>query len=161
MSNTKPKIAKVSRQAQLQKILSGIAARLPGVTTITCGGKSVVLTDFENLVQTELDGIGSAAKAKDAYAGEVQKERNARAALNPSLRQFRNYVYATFGDTQDSVEVLGDFGLAPRTRRQPTAAVKAEAQVKSKATREARGEGGKKGPAATPAPQAAGSTAKA
>jgi hypothetical protein len=144
------KIAKVSRQAQLQKILSGISARFSGVTTVTFGGKAVVLADFVKLVQTELDGIAASAKAKDAYAAEVQTERNARTQLNPALRQFRNLVFATFGDTQDSVQALGDFGLAPRKVGKKTAEVKAEAAKKAEATRKAR-EGGSTETATTPA----------
>jgi hypothetical protein len=140
----KMKIAKVSRQAQLLQILKGIASRFPGVSNLTFGGKTVVLTDFEKLIQTELDGIASAAKAKDAYAGEVQKERTTRAQLNPTLRLFKNYVIGLFGDTQDSVEALGDFGFSPRKARKPTVATKNEAQVQAAATRKARGTVGPK-----------------
>ena len=139
---------KVSRQAQLLKILSGISVRLPGVTSITLGGKTVVLTDFVKQIQTELDDIAATAKAKAAYASQVQTERTVRASLAPTLRQFRSYVVATFGDTQDSVKVLEAFGYFPRKQRKPPAKDVVQANEKRAATKA-------KEKAGTPAPQPA------
>ena len=139
---------KVSRQAKLQKILSGISVRLTGVTSITLGGKTVVLTDFVKQIQTELDDIAATEKSKAAYAGRVQTERTTRGQLLPSLRQFKSYVLATFGDTQDAVEALADFGFNPRKVGKKTAAEKAQAAEKAKQTKEAE-------KAPKPAPQPA------
>jgi hypothetical protein len=128
---------KVSRQAKLQAILSGIASTYPNVTTLTIGGKTYVLADFVKLIQTELDAIASSAKAKDAYRLEVQTERNARGTLSPVLRQFKNYVLGQLGDTQDAIAALGAFGFSPRKVGKKTVAEKAEALKKAEATREA------------------------
>ena len=135
---------KVSRQAQLQAILAGIAKHYANVTTVTIGGVSVAIADLEKLIQQDLDAIQAIAAAKATYAAQVQQERNARAKLGPTLRQFKSLVLGSFGDTQDSVEALADFGFSPRKSPKVTVATKAEAQVQSKATREARGTVGPK-----------------
>jgi hypothetical protein len=143
---TNQKVAKVSRQARLQKILSGISSRFSGMSSIMLGGKTVVLSDLVKSIQTELDDIAASAQAKDAYAAQVQKERTARASLTPTLRQLKSYVMGSFGDTQDSVQALGDFGFTPRKVGKKTAAEKAQAQEKAKVTRA-------KETAVTPAPE--------
>ena len=138
------KTAKISRQAQLQAALDGIAKHYANVTTLTFGGATVAVADLKTLIQQELDSMKASAIAKAAYAGEVQQERNARAKLSPTFRQFRNYVFASFGDTQDAVAVLGDFGFSPRKTPKVDVATKAAAAKASEATRAARGTKGKK-----------------
>jgi hypothetical protein len=81
----------------------------------------------------------ASAKAKADYSATVQAERTQRAKVTPTLRQFKNYVFATFGDTQDAISVLADFGLKPRKSKSLTAVQQVEAQGKAKATRKARG----------------------
>jgi hypothetical protein len=130
--------SKVSLQAQLQQILAGIASTYQGVSTLTFGGKTYALTDLTKLIQTELDALTASAKAKATYALQVQTERNARAALTPVLRPFKNYVLATLGDTQNSVQALAAFGFTPRKVPALTAAEKAGAQAKALATRKAK-----------------------
>jgi hypothetical protein len=135
---------KVSRQVQLQKLLEGIAKRYPGVIQLTFGGATFAIVDLEKLIQQDIDGMAASAKAKADYSQVVQQERTTRAKVSPVIRQFKNYVLATFGDTQDAVSVLADFGLTPRTRKKPSAATVVEAQGKAEATRKARGTVGPK-----------------
>jgi hypothetical protein len=138
------KESKTSRQAQLQAILNGIAKRFPNVTTLTFGGVTWNVQDFVALIQKDIDDVKAIAPAKASYALVVQMERNTRAKLTTPLRSFKNFVIGTFGDTQDAVAVLADFGLTPRKSRKATSKVKAGAADKSKATREARGTMSKK-----------------
>jgi hypothetical protein len=99
-------------------------------------------------VQTELGDIAATETSKAAYAARVESERVMRAQLSPALRQFKSYVLVTFGDGQDSVEALSDFGFTPRKVGQKTAAEKAQAAEKAKATKA-------KEKAQAPAPQPA------
>ena len=153
-------ITKVSRQAKLQKILSGISSQFSGVSSITLGGKQVLVSDLVKRIQTELDVITAVAKAKAAYGAEVQTERTTRASLSPTLRQLRSYVVGSFGDTQDSVQALEAFGYFPRKAVKLPAVEQVHAQEKAAATRKARGTLGPKAkaeiegvvPAVTPAP---------
>ena len=156
-------VPKVSRQAQLLALVAGIQKRMSGVSSITLGGVTVPMTDVVKLFQTDIDEMTASAKAKADYLGQVQMERTTRAKVNPTLRQFKSYVYATFGDTQDAISVLEDFGLKPRKTAKLTAEQKAEAQGKAKATRKARGTSGTTAKAAgsTPAAESNGSTTPA
>ncbi len=130
---------KVSRQAQLQQILSGIGKRFSTVSSLTLGGVSYTPADLEKLIQGELGQMAASAQAKAAYTAEVELERETRAKLNPVLRQLKSYVLGIVGDSSSAADELAEFGYTPRKKRQPKVTVKAAAQEKSKATREARG----------------------
>ena len=160
---TKEKGTKVSRQAQLSALVAGIQKRMSGVSSITLGGVTVPVADMVKLFQTDIDEMKASAKAKADYLAQVQTERTMRAKVNPTLRQFKNYVLATFGDTQDAISVLEDFGLKPRKTAKLTAEQKAEAQGKAKATRKARGTSSTtaKAEGSTPAAQPSGSATPA
>ena len=133
------KDSKVSRQVQLQKILTGIAKYLASVNPITLGKTAYAPVDLEKLIQAQLDLMSATAKAKSAYEAAVALERQGRTKLSPVLRLLKNFVLSLVGDSQDSSNELGDFGFTPRKRRVLTVAEKSAAEAKSKATREARG----------------------
>jgi predicted flavoprotein YhiN len=130
---------KVSRQAQLRDLVAGIGMHLSSVTTVTLGGVQMSTTDVVKLFQQEIDAMTASVQARAAYSSVVQQERATRAKVSPTLRQFKSWVLATFGDTQDSVKALADFGITPRKVTKPSTEVLSEAQAKSKATRKARG----------------------
>jgi hypothetical protein len=135
---------KISRQAQLQKILFGLGKHFPSVTTLTLGGASYAMTDLTNLIQADLNAITATSQAKAAYSAQVQVERNATAKVNPLLALLKSYVFVQLGDTQDASSELEDFGYTPRKSSKKTLATKVEAVDKSRATREARHTLGKK-----------------
>jgi hypothetical protein len=157
--------SKVSRQSQLQKILSGLAQHYPN-TTFLLGGVSYTLTDLTTLVQAVLDALTGSAKAKAVYLGQVQVERNATAKANPVLRLLEKFVVSQVGDTNDTASTLDDFGYTPRRSTKPTVAVKAVAVSKRLNTRVVRHIMGKKqrakltttAPVTTPAASAAATT---
>jgi hypothetical protein len=130
------------------------------VTTITLGGKQVLVSDLVKLIQTELDGITATANAKATYSAQLQTERTTRATLVPTLRQFKSYVLGTFGDTVDSEKALVAFGYFPRKAPKRTVKEKNLAVEQAAATRKARGTLGPKEkekikgvlPEASPAP---------
>jgi hypothetical protein len=135
---------KISRQAQLQKILYGLGKHFPSVTTLTLGGASYAMTDLTNLIQAELSAITSTSQAKAAYSAQVQVERNATAKVSPLLSLLKDYVFVQLGNTQAASSALEDFGYTPRKSAKKTLATKVEAADKAVATREARHTLGKK-----------------
>ena len=157
--------SKVSRQSQLQKILSGLATHYPNATFVL-GGASYTLTDLTKLIQTVLDALTASAKARAVYLGQVQVERNATAKANPVLRLLEKFVVSQVGDTNDTASTLDDFGYTPRRSTQPTVAVKAEAVSKRLNSRAAHHVMGKKqrakltatAPVTTPAASSAATT---
>jgi hypothetical protein len=128
---------KTSRQVQLQKVLSGLAKHYTNVT-LTLGGASYPEVDLAKLVQQDLDAMTASATAAAALATVVQSERDAHAKVDPVLRLLKSYVISQFGDTQVASSVLADFGYSPRKSTKPTVATKAEALVKTEATRKER-----------------------
>ena len=129
---------KVSRQAQLQKILQGLGKRFPPGSSITLGGVSYPLGDLEKLIQGDLDEVTATVNSRAAYRTQIELERVSRKKVGPVLRLLKNYVLAMFGDTQDATAVLSDFGYEPRKAPKRTAADKAEAASKAEATRNAK-----------------------
>jgi hypothetical protein len=132
------KRSNISRQAQLQKIMSGITKWFSSVSSITLAGASYTPADLQRQIQKELDQMAAADTARSAYLAAVSLVRVTRGNLNPVLRMLKSYVVSQFGDSQ-SASALGDFGYPPRKVREPKVKVKALAQDKSEATRKARG----------------------
>jgi hypothetical protein len=129
---------KTSRQSQLRAILVGLAKYFQNVSSLTLGGVAYTPADLERLVQQDLDQMATTAQAKAVVRAQVQVERNARAKLNPVLRQLKSYVIATYGDTAEASTTLEDFGYTPRKSSKKTLDVKVEARDQGKATRKAR-----------------------
>jgi hypothetical protein len=128
---------KVSRQVQLQKAVVGLGKRFSSGTTIQLGGVSYTPADLEKAFQKELDEMSASSAARAAYLTQVEQERSTRTQVSPLFRMFKNYVLATFGDTQNATAVLEDFGFSPRKVRKSTVKAKAQAEVKAEATRAA------------------------
>ena len=134
----KNKKDRVSRQAQLQKIIDGLGKRFPPGSSITLGNVTYTVGDLQKLVQIDLDAVTASVNARAAYATQVALERLANKKANPTLRLLKNYVLALIGDTQDATAALSEFGYEPRKARQPSAKTKAQAAEKAQATREAK-----------------------
>jgi hypothetical protein len=140
------KTGKTDRLVQLRKILAGIDAHLPAVKSITLGGVPYTRKELVELIQQDLAMIDASAKAKAAYLTQIQVERNTHAKVSPVLRFLKAYVIVQFGDAQDAMSKLEDFGYSPRRVGSLTVAEKAGAQEKARATRDARRPSGKKSP---------------
>jgi hypothetical protein len=125
---------KVTRQAQLQQILSGLAKHYPNAT-FTLGGVSYTTAELTALIQAVLNAMVAEAQAKASYSSQVQVVRNANAKANPVLALLKSYVVSQVGNTQDAASALGDFGYTPRPTTKTTVKVKAVAVAKSLNTR--------------------------
>jgi hypothetical protein len=134
------KIGKGTRATRAGKLIAGIRKRFPtGSQPLAIGGAAGSVTadaavgELQELIDNRAGTTAAQATARD----KVQAEREA----NPSLVAFMNALEA-FIRLMFSADTaaLADFGLPPRKQRAPqTAAQKAVAAARRKATREARG----------------------
>jgi hypothetical protein len=162
-------MTKVTRQAQLQQIQSGLNKHFSSATQFTLGGATYSLSDLQGLIQEILAALSAVAQAKAALATQVQVEDNAIAKAAPVLRLLKNFVISQLGDTKEASSALADFGYTPRLTTKSSVKVKAEAVDKSLNTRVEDHDLGKKekeklkatqtSPAAAPAPSATAATA--
>src|SRR5579872_1887296 len=136
--------SKISRQARLRRILSGIDKHFANVGSITLAGTSYTPADLKKILQADIDVSDASVKAKAAWQSDVQLERNSHAKVNPVIRMIRYYVLTQFGETKDATDELADFGFSPRKSTKKTSATTTEAVAQAKATRTARNTMGKR-----------------
>jgi ABC-type transporter Mla subunit MlaD len=101
------------------------------------------------VLQPLADLVSATTASRAAWQSDSAAETKAIAQANEFLSSLQQAVYAAYGN---AVATLADFGLPPHKRTAPTAAVKAAAALKAKATRIARGEVGTKKRATIEAP---------
>ena len=126
--------SKVSRQAQLQQVQSGLQKHYPS-TSLVLGGVTYSPSDLDGLIQAALSALSATAQAKAAYAQQVQVEQNALAKVSPVLSLLKKFVIAQVGDTKEVSSTLADFGYTPRSTTKSSVTVKAEAVAKDLSTR--------------------------
>ncbi len=131
-------MSKTSRRDRLQKFVVGLGKHFQPTDKLQVGGVSYAVSDLTVLIQADVDATNTSAKARAEWSSTVQAERNAHAKVAPILRQLEGLVTGMFGDTQDAVSTLEDFGLSPRKRTKPSAETQVEANAKAKATRNAK-----------------------
>ncbi len=161
MSNTNNP-NKVTRQARISKVITGVQQFFMALPVIVLGGKSYPPATLMALLKAVIDAINQTSSAKAGYEAAVQTERDQIAAIVPILRYMEKFVVVQFGDTPDAAAKLEVFGYEPRKARTTKVAVKAHAVAQAKATRIARGTKGPKQkaliqgtvPATEPAPVA-------
>jgi hypothetical protein len=135
---TSSKTSKVSRQARIQKVISGIQKYFLNQTALTLGGVSTPPTDLIKLLQSDIDASNAATATRALLTTDVQAERNSHQKVDPVLRFIKSFVMGQFGDTSDSAHKLEDFGYSPRKPRVTKVQVKAVAADKARATRVVR-----------------------
>ena len=135
---------KVTRQVRLEQIITGIEKHFSTTPAIDLAGTSYTATSLVALLQKGIDAAKQTSNTKAAWLAQVQSERNTFGEMGPVLRYIKTYVTTKFGDTQDAGGTLADFGYTPRKSTATGVAVKAEAAVKNRATRVARGTKGSK-----------------
>jgi len=127
--------------ALVQAVIAGTQKHTPN-GSLTFGNATYTVA---SLVQT-LQGLAAAmtalnvaqAGAKDAMTALV----GVKATVGPTLRDYRRYLIATYGN---ATQTLADYGLEPPKARAPlTSQQKAAAADKLLATRKARGTTSKK-----------------
>jgi hypothetical protein len=134
-------IAKPTRSDRNRTMIAGAQKHLSATPTITLDGQTLTLAALIKFLQDEIDTAGAALVAEGTFHDAVAAEHAATAAGEPVFRALRAFVLNLFTGQTD---VLADFGITVIARQVPTAATKAAAALKAKATRAARGTGGKR-----------------
>jgi hypothetical protein len=139
------KIAKPTRSDRNRTMIAGMQKHLSGTPTITLDGKPFTLAAAIKPLQDEIDAAGQTLVAEGTYHDAVAAEQATVTVGEPVYRALKAFVLNLY---KGQADVLGDFGVTVVARQVPTAATKAAAAAKAKATRTARGTGGKRQKAA-------------
>ena len=131
----------VTRQAADQHLIDGLTKHATLIGTLTIGGQKLSPADLVKVLQGRVDAMKSVAAARGPFRAAVEAKREQLTSTRDLVASAKQALQLMFGK---QIDVLSDFGLAPRKRatRKPEANVAAAA--KAKATREARGTKGKK-----------------
>jgi hypothetical protein len=134
-------IAKPTRSDRNRTMIAGVQKNLSATTTFTLDGQTFTFAALIKVLQDEIDTADATLTAEGAFHKAVAAETAAMTLGEPVFRALRAFVLNLF---KGQTDVLGDFGITEIARQVPTAATKAAAALKAKATREARGTGGKR-----------------
>ncbi len=128
--------------AEISQMILGLRKHYPtGSTTLQIGGVTYTVDSIVAILQQVVDQRAAVDAARVTLNTKLQAVETQAAASGVVIRGLETYVRGIFGSAPDS---LADFGLTPPKVRTPlTAAQKAVAAVKRKATRAARGTLGK------------------
>jgi hypothetical protein len=127
---------KKSLLMSINQLIAGIQKHFASATLVVAN-QTYTGAQLVAVLQPLADAIAATVASKAAYANDVAAEKKAFAQADEFLSSLTQAVYAAYGN---AVASLADFGLAPRKRTAPSAAVKAAAVKKALATKEARGE---------------------
>ena len=130
--------SKPTRKDRLRLIASGVQKEFPSGTAVFVGQTFNMPVDLVNLIQADIDVTDAADKARADWLVAVQAQRDSHKKVDPVLRALKRQVLAQSGDTQSAGAKLAAFGWSPPTVTAKTAATKAAAAEKGKATRAAR-----------------------
>ena len=118
-----------------QKAVAGVDKYFAKVKSITLGSTTYTPTTLKAVLQAEDDAASSADSTRAQLKQQVVSYRTAKVKAFALRAALRTYILSVYGKA--SVQMLGDFGMvAPKYTGNKTAAVKAEAAAKAKATRE-------------------------
>jgi LPS O-antigen subunit length determinant protein (WzzB/FepE family) len=140
LSSTK-KPTKATALAGLQALIAGIQKHFP-TGSLTVGNVVFTVLALVQLLQGQVDAMTAQAAAEKTAEDALTALRALQTKNAPTLQALKDLLIAQFGNAS---QTLADFGLSPRKARAPmTAAQKAAAAAKRKATRAARGTTGPK-----------------
>jgi hypothetical protein len=104
-------------------------------TTMTVSGEQMKLSDLTAIYQTALDTRAALIPQRAAFKKALSAKNGAEVARRSTDRKLKAWVVNTFGAGSQEAE---EFGFLPPKVPEKSAAVKAAAAEKSKATREAK-----------------------
>ncbi|HEY1694606.1 MAG TPA: hypothetical protein VGG39_20690 [Polyangiaceae bacterium] len=146
---------KVNRVESYRAMIAGLKANVAATASIGIQGAGVTQSVIVDTLQAYVDAVAAVAPAQSAYEEAVAKQDQAEAAAHPMYLDAKGYALKMFGKQPT---VLGTFDLQVPVRKEPSAATKAAAAAKRKATRAVK-QAASAATAETPAPAAAGSGA--
>lgn len=153
------KVSKTTRADRIRKVKAGLVKYYPAVNLLL-GGMTYTPSDLQVFLQKDVDANDASTAARASWLQAVAAARACDASTDPILAAIEHAVQAQYAGSTTASAVMTDFGYASPNRKVLTAAEKAAAAAKAKATREARHTMGKRQKAKvtgeTPAPIAQG-----
>ncbi len=132
---------RADRMADNQAVIDATNQFFAKNAKLTVGSNQMLPAAIVAVFQARINSAKAVIAADAAAKGAVAADRNELAQSGKFVRTFRRFVQASFAETP---ETLAAFHLtAPRVAK-VSVATKAQAKVKSEATRAARGTVGKK-----------------
>jgi len=144
-----PKTNKVTRINRNRLMIAGLEKNYTAKQTVLVDGVATLQPQIIAVLQASSDAADATAAAEAAYHKAVADEAAADAASDATYLSLKEYFLIL---NKKTPEALSDYGLQPVVKQVPTAAVKAAAAAKRKATVAARGVVGKRKRAAVTAP---------
>jgi hypothetical protein len=141
---TSSKTSKVSRAARITALVAGIQKHFLSQASLVLGNTSYSPAALIALLQADISLSNKATASRAQWATDLQAANQSHQTVDPLLRFIDALIISQFGDTESSASILADFGKSPRKVPVISAATKAEAAVKMRATRAARGTTGPK-----------------
>jgi hypothetical protein len=115
--------------------ITGVKKNSLGLASITVDTVPYTPPQIIAIYQADLDAQAAVATARTALAAVMAKAKPLRVTTAPFDKAFRRYVEGTYGSAPD---LMSDFGVVIKVAAPRTAAQKAAAAAKAKATRALR-----------------------
>jgi len=132
---------KTTVEAEFKTLIAGINSQLPNETSFVINGTTWARADLIAQLQSRIDAAEATKSARTALHTVVSAEQASQLKIAPLRAGIKTYLQGRLGKSSAEMQL---FGFAPYKTAQKTAQTKADAVVKAKATRKARGTGGKK-----------------
>jgi hypothetical protein len=145
-NDTKSRVITVD---SLQKLVDGFTKHAATTPSLVFAGVTLKPSDVVARLQALIARSNAVNSAAAAWHGQVTTKRKAVLQMRPLLGLVKQMLEGAYSLQLD---VLADFGLAPRKKTVVSPQTRAAAAVKAKATRAVRGTTGKKQKAAITAP---------
>lgn len=152
------KANKVTRIDRNRLMIAGLQKNYTATQTVPVGGVATLQPLVIAVLKASSDTADATAAAEAAYHKAVADEAAANEAADATYLSLKDYYLIV---NQKTPQVLADYGLQPVVKQVPTAATKAAAAAKRKATLAARGVVGTRKRAAVKAPTPPVTTPKA
>ena len=143
------KLNKVNRISRNRLMIAGLEKNYTATQTVLVGGVATLQPLVIAVLQASSDTADVTAAAEAAYHKAVANEAAANAAADAAYLSLKDYFLIV---NKKTPEVLASYGVEPVVKQVPTAATKAAAAAKRKATLAARGVVGTRKRAAITAP---------
>jgi hypothetical protein len=141
-----------NQMAADQALADGLTQNATKIGTLTVGSQPYQAADVAKVLQARITAQKAVIAAEGTLHGAVAAAKTQLASSRALIKAVKQALRIMFSN---DVTTLATLGLEPNKEPAPTAATKAAAQVKAKATRTARGTKGKKQALAIKAPEAA------
>ena len=133
--------SKVTLGDRLRALEAGIKANFTDVQNVIVGGTTYTVPQLEAQIEAYLAAQTLTVTTGNAYHAAVAAEKTSNAAATVFRSGVEAYAVSRYGKTSP---ILSQLGFTPAKAKKTTAAVKAVAVLKVKATRKARNTMGKK-----------------